>query len=278
MKKNLSYKILYIIVIITVSYGINLIIENIRRYEIPLNTIFFKENKVLINYIDSKSSEWKIVLHDYKNGITKNISNDNIFSKCTPIYYNDSIILGFFEIKTHFKYSKLNLETFQANWISEEEKKELMPSLKLISYPGRIDDNNYDPEKLPNKIFTDKNFKSALYIKDNDGNIIQYKGLPLIAIYTNEIYKEFVNIYSKNNWRIADYISKKCFIGLYDDKAQKFEWIYNKNLNKEAFNKIFLYYGVLKLKNDKVLLINSDNTEILDLKTGIVTPNTKIAF
>jgi hypothetical protein len=153
-----------------------------------------------------------------------------------------------------------------------------MPSLKLISYPGRIDDNNYDPEKLPNKIFTDKNFKSALYIKDNDGNIIQYKGLPLIAIYTNEIYKEFVNIYSKNNWRIADYISKKCFIGLYDDKAQKFEWIYNKNLNKEAFNKIFLYYGVLKLKNDKVLLINSDNTEILDLKTGIVTPNTKIAF
>jgi hypothetical protein len=248
--------------------------KNREGFGIPTHTFMMDSNHFIFTYFDHRNEKSTLVKHNFKSGETVKLAENTSFKLCFPLaYYNDTIV-GVLNDSEPTKYCGYAVTPNSAFWMEDYPIK---MHENYISYQKLMDKSDYDYTKLPTNILTAKTFTGAQYLTDNNGSIVQYKDMPVIVIYSNEKQIESKNIYSKSNWwKLNEFFSKKCLLGLYNEQKQEFEWINRIAIDGGAFYKMMLFHGVYQLEGDQVLLVDAHKTEILNLATGEIVFNTEI--
>lgn len=225
----------------------------------------------MLTYLNPKSNEYCIVEHHFYDGKTREISKTNILRKTMPLYYNDTMLIGIYKMHHKDKFALFHFKSQTSEWLNWDQVEKILPTLKMVYFQENLDENTVDPALFPHSFIADPNFTSAQYIHDSEGQRISYEGKPLIAVQTKEIKNEYVNQYSKQHWwKKADFLFRKCFVGLYNPTSQTFDWVYEEHLNQSNYYKMNLYQGVFPLDKQRILVVNNYQTAILNLESGVI--------
>lgn len=260
------------LILITIGYGMFNFWKSMEGRGIPMNTFMLDENHLIYSYFNHKNETVSMIKHNFNTGETTDLTENNLFQRCIPISYKNDTIAGSLNNSSPTKYCGLSLSSGNAFWLSEYPN-----NYKLISYQKRIDESDYDYAKLNPEVVTSKEFRGAQHLRTNSGAEVRYNDMPVIVLYAKESSIESKNIFSRTNWwKLVEVFSKKCYLGLYNEQTQKFEWVHELPIDGGAYYKMMLYYGVYNLKGDKVLLVDAKKTETLNLATGEIELKSEI--
>jgi hypothetical protein len=266
MKKYIIY-VLAVLLISFLIYKINSL--SIYKSNIPYSSIFINKDSLITIALAWQKQYTVVYLNDLKNDKSTNLSKGKIIEKCTPIYYNDSVILFSYDLNPKDKWAILDYRKHETKWISEDESYLLMKRSFLISNQPLMTDHSYDPEKLPDDVFLADNFQGAQYMVDNQGKTVHYKGNPVLVVQTGEIKEQSVNRFSRfHRHRLMSILVKKYYIGLYDENKKRFEWVIKCDEPSSSHYRTIYFDGVYRNNETEVLILINKEIDKLDLENG----------
>jgi hypothetical protein len=264
--KYLVY-LLAVLLIASLIYQVNQ--KSINKKKIPYGSFFINKDSLITLSMDWQREYTGVHLHDLKNDQSINLGKGKLIEKCLPVYYNDTAILWTYDMSPEDKWAILNYRNFDAHWISEDDALILIRQSALIFKQPLMTEQSYDPAKLPDDVFLADNFQGAQYMVDNKGNAVTYQGKPVLIIQTGEMKKQSVNRFSRfHRHRLISFLVKKYYIGLYDERLKRFEWVIKCDEPNSPHHRTRYFDGVYRSNETEVILLTDDEIEKMYLDKG----------